>query len=144
MFQRWFIRGVLIFLILLSIGGWAESYGHFDGFRFTGEKSAYGVGSVWGSLDLRYYAYVTGSFGKREWWHDDLLEDTRRVLSNGVIEEGQYFWGFGYERRPSLSTVCIPYYAFILVLSFALFVAWRKIRKPEPGRAFPVQTKTGP
>ena len=129
MVKLWVIRGVLIFLILLCIGGWVDGYGHLSAIGYSGNRTVCWVGSETGSLWL---VLVTETPKQKGWWlrRYDIPASKRHILLNEEDSGLRYFWGVGCGHADcdgfvvqQLQLLAIPDYLLILIFSILLYFA---------------------
>ena len=146
MVKRWIIRSIFMLPILLCVGGWGWSFGHWNTLEVAaGKLHRLGLENAYGCLWVHYFG---GGLSSGFWWvgHGS-IDSVERCI---VPRWKSCFLGFSYWheplgwRMPIHWQVMVPYWFLILVFAGLLYFVWRKTGKPKPAGAFPVEVHVPP
>ncbi len=130
------MRGFFITLLTLCLGGWAWSHYYSSYVAYCHGGYRFYVAIHVGALEA---ALIENTFHGKGFEFDNV-----RILSGGSVyfSTERRFLGFyiDWSGFDTLLEVGIPFWFLTIVLTLALFFVWRKTRRPNPARAFPVET----
>ena len=145
MFKRWAIRGVLVGLLLLCLGGWGWSWVHFNSLSYGHRGYYVACYSKPGRVELvggysqavteegwEWVGYHRKYYGSYDLWFMAQVPPIIGKPRNMVFAD-EWTWN-----------VSVPYWILSGVFFLALLYVWRKTRhKLSAATAFPVETTGG-
>ncbi len=153
--RRWFIRSFFILLVLAVSVAWVRSYyistyvSHVPEYVADKYKLTC-LDSVGGSIYFSHH-YKTGSLPSKWYWGDDANYLRFGWVNFAVSLHPSTFnslFGFGYYSLASpedqFFDIAIPFWFIDSITILIGLLVWCKTRpKPNPARAFPVETGMG-